>query len=372
MKSRETSRIKRLGVPAMMSLGGAILGFGLAASCTTFDDAVFLPDLRSGTAPNAGPGTPPASPLGDAGPSASEPPPTYLAIEDAANLCTMVNRCQELTKSIFRSVGVPVSPSNYSDCMTWLAGPIPPTRIGMAIQTSVLSCMAKAQTCQEAGACGALEQFGPNDPRCADATPGAAPTRCADNGATAIRCNFGNAVHCDNAFFGPGSTCAIAPDGSGVCVASPTCAGAEACLGSVLDRCTNLGVRVDVDCAMLGLSCGQNPKGAGLSCLANGERLSCTGISAQCVGDVVQVCNNEVISPFNCGELGGRCASPQGTPRCVRDDDACTPYDKGVNACDGDRIHLCISGRPVDFDCASVGLTCQTPTDGLPGHCARL
>src|SRR6185503_20798467 len=127
--------------------------------------------------------------------------PTYLSLEDAARACSLAFRCPELSTSITFSIGVPVDPLNFSDCMTWLAGPIPPTRVGFKAQKAVLACVAKATTCQAAGACGSAEQLAPDDPRCMDAGADVDLDRCEDNGATVIRCSVNYALHCGTSYF---------------------------------------------------------------------------------------------------------------------------------------------------------------------------
>jgi len=353
------SRLGRLGLPLGLGLIVSFFAVGVGGSCTIFTGIQDLP--------------PP-----DAGQEAGASPPAYLPVADAARLCSLIFRCQDLPTSITSSSGVPVDPGNFSDCMTWLAGPIPPSRVGFSLQKALLECMAKATTCAGAAACGSFEQLAANDPRCADAGADAGLDRCVDNGATVLVCSGNFALHCSTPYFGPGSTCRLDLNGLYWCASGDNCNVQTSCLGSVLDYCgvdtiNNMpaptGLRFGINCGVVGNTCGLDPDSGADDCLTDGQYRACSGIDRRCTGDVVEVCNGSSISLFKCADLGAKCVDAQGTPRCARSDDACTPFDANVNVCNGSMFHLCVGGKVVDFDCASIGKSCKPPAGSVPAQC---
>jgi hypothetical protein len=351
----------------IVGLGAAPLAFALAASCTIFDNIKDVP------APGADAGsdiTVEAAPEPDTGADAGPTLPSYLSLEDAARLCSLAYRCPELPSTLTSATGIPLDPQNYSDCMTWLAGPIPPTRIGFQLQATVLACMANAATCQAASSCGLIETILPGDPRCADAGPDASD-RCDDNGATVIRCNGRIALHCGNPYYGQGSTCLTGDEpGSYWCSTGENCTISASCLGSVLDYCGTDTLRNSINCAAIGTACAFDTDAGLHDCLTEGIFQPCETLSSGCKGDAVEVCNGDRKSLFNCKDINGTCVNPQGTARCTRPDDRCTPFDLDVNLCNGSTFHLCIGGKPVDFDCAAVGLSCKPSAGAVPAQCA--
>src|SRR5579862_1039640 len=64
----------------------------------------------------------------DTGPSSGG----YLSLADAARFCSRVFTCANLAASTQHSIGVPIDPNNYSACVSWLAGSLPPGRIGLS------------------------------------------------------------------------------------------------------------------------------------------------------------------------------------------------------------------------------------------------
>src|SRR4051812_10607487 len=324
-------RVGRLGLPAALGLVGAAIAASLGGSCTLFSG---IQDI------------PPPPPLPDAGPSL----PAYLSLEDAARVCSLSFRCPLLSTSITYSSGIPVDPTNYSDCMTWLAGPIPPSRVGFLLQQDMLHCMAKATTCVGATACAWDEQLATDDPRCAGGDAGAdagVPDRCDDNGATVLVCNSGFALHCGTAEYTPGSQCRKGSDGILWCSDADTCNVPDTCRGSVLDYCgydsvamKTTGLHFGIDCAAAGNSCGLDTDAGLDSCLTEGVYRPCVGIDAKCAGDVVEVCNGATVTLFKCAELDATCAVTQGPAQCVKSGAPCTPFDTAVNVCNGDKIHL--------------------------------
>jgi hypothetical protein len=307
----------------------------------------------------------------DAGSDAGPTQVSYLSVDDAARLCSLAFSCKELPATITSSTGVPIDSQNYSDCMTWLAGPIPPTRIGLQIQSAVLKCMAQATTCLAAATCGIIEQIPAGDPRCGDAGPDAAE-RCADNGATVLRCGSRFALHCNNPYYAPGNTC-LSGDGNKTfwCALEKNCSITQGCSGSVVEYCDVDALRNSINCAAIGTSCGVDPDAGNNECLTEGQLQFCATLSSSCKGDSVEVCNGDKKSLFYCKDINGTCANPQGAARCVREGDRCTPFDLDVNVCNGTSLHLCVGGKLVDFDCAGIGFTCKAASGSVPAQCSK-
>jgi hypothetical protein len=372
MASSGFPALARLHLPLIVGLGAAPLAFAFAASCTIFDNIKDVPASLSDGGPDTSIGvTPGPDTDSDGGSDAGPTQVAYLSVEDAARLCSLAFRCKELPATITGATSVPIDPQNYSDCMTWLTGPIPPTRIGLQIQASVLTCMAKATTCQAAGACGLVEQIPAGDPRCGDAGP-SEPERCADDGGTVLRCGPRFALHCNHPYYGPGSTCLSGDQNKTFwCATSKTCSVTQSCLGSLLEYCDIDGLRNNFNCAAIGTSCGVDPDGGNNDCLLEGQLQLCPSISSSCKGDAVEVCDGEKKSLFYCKDINGTCVNPQGTARCARPEDRCTPFDLDVNVCNGSKLHLCVGGKLVDFDCAGIGLSCKAAAGSVPAQCAQ-
>ena len=173
-----------VGRSVAFGLAGAVaIAIGAASACTTFDG------LSASSDGGVDAGVDQGVVVVDAAPEAAALP-TYLSEGDAAKACALVFRCPLLASSVITSVAVPVDPTNFTLCMDWLAGPLPPNRVGIPIQSSIFQCIANATTCSAAAACVPIENFLPGDPRCADAGAGdAGKEKCADDGGTVLRCN---------------------------------------------------------------------------------------------------------------------------------------------------------------------------------------
>ena len=349
------------------ALLAAFVGATLAAgSCTTFDGLV-AKDLDAGSQADAD---------ADAGPPASG---AYLSLENGARLCALAFECPTLPASITISGSIPIDPVNFSLCMTWVAGPIPPGRVGLDVQRDMLACVAAGPTCEAGGKCLSLERFDPGDPRCdtIDAGSGSGGAGGAGGGSTGtgsaldfcsaddtsvLHCGPSPvAIHCDVAYFGPGTSCLLGDNGEIWCSSGENCGISPSCSGSILEYCggtTNL--KFSINCLAIGNTCGVDPPSGSYDCLTDGTLRLCDTLSAVCAGDVVEVCDQDTTSLFKCAELGGTCNDDQGAAYCARADDECTPYDINVNVCDGTNIKLCVGGRRVSVDCASIDRTCTT------------
>jgi hypothetical protein len=341
----------------LATIGGAAVAVS-APSCTIFNGLSFDGGAASGSGGNT------STSSGSAGSGGMPHTPLhYLSMPDAAKFCSRIAECPEplLIQSTTNSVSVPLDPTNYSFCMTWIAGPIPADRIGVAYQRSVLECITNAADCDAANACSANEFYQGNDPRCAgelDAGLDSGAEQCVDNGNAVQRCDLLDGLHCDNGYFSS-SKCLLGDDGTRWCASATNCSITAQCVGSILEYCgapSNL--EFSIDCSTLGLTCGLDAKTQIVDCLTDGKRNVCATDTSQCDGPTAQVCNYEYYSPFHCAELGGTCDASHGNAFCRRTGDACTPFDADVNTCAGTKVKLCVGGQNVDFDCKSIGKTC--------------
>lgn len=351
MANVRSTRALRLALPIASLLAA------LAPSCTTFDGVTLQGDGGAESGDDAASCAP------------EDSPQALLPFADAARVCARVASCPLLSTSLALSNGVPVDPLTYSLCVHWLAAPVPPSRVGLPVQRQVLSCMAKATSCGDAAACLAFEALPAGDARCADA---GATSHCVDS-STVARCDQSLVFHCGAATFGPGAQCIQGNDGQYVC--GQTGCPPTACQGDLIDGCQYPAMRhVDTDCAAAGLNCGPDPSDPQqVTCLTEpGKVLACGAPgSTSCQGDKALVCVGGQLSEFDCSSLpGGTCTADGGGARCVVPrDDACSPYDADVDVCTGTTITLCVDGRHVCFDCASIGQQCVPGSGGATARC---
>jgi hypothetical protein len=302
----------------------------------------------------------------------------YLPLADGARLCSRVAECPLIAASFMVSMGLSVPTTNFAACVDLVSGRLPPTRVGVALQTATLACVAAARSCAEAGRCVPYESIADEDPRCAHASlpDGGWQNRCDGNG-TVVNCAYDQVLHCEHSFFGPGARCIVGDDGVGACGLDKNCAtGPSDCLGTLYEFCNGGNVRQTWECPLAGYVCGpdETVDGGGSSvCTQSGHVKACTTVGARCIGDVVSVCDGDNYSEYDCKALGAKCEASEGVPRCRRADDECTPLDVGIDACASDgteAIALCVSGKRATFDCASIGLRCVA-SPGARGSCAR-
>jgi hypothetical protein len=354
-----------------LSLGVAFL----PGPCTTFDG-----ESPGKIEPEAGVDAQPD--VVDAGPS------TYLSLQDAARVCSLVAQCGTLPYSIELSIGIAVDIDHFAACLHTLSSPIPPSRRGVSLQRAVLADIAKAGSCLQALAATPLELVAvPPDNRCT--APG---TRtCADNGRAAIYCPnpptdggtyAGTYARCGETRGGTSCVEVTIPDSGGVkvgvCGIGPC---ADASIGeayceqgnpSVLHTCDPNTYRLETryDCALVGLDCRRLGSGA-LTCFLPGFETACPYFgAADCVGDTARFCTAVDSagrwSTLACGEIGSECKGGYdiqtrigAPPTCVPKERECTPFDSDIGLCDGDAIRVCLSGKRDKFDCASIGRRCN-------------
>jgi len=338
---------------------------GIVAACTTFDGVGLPPPVPDASTDvvtvdvHAEDTTPPV-------------PAGYLQISEAARLCSLAFQCDPyLSSSALTAMAVPVDPVNYSLCMHWMAGPIPPDRVGIAVQAQTLQCIAAATTCAAAGSCISLENVAPSDPRCAGAGPDAGD-HCGDDGGTVFRCGQRYLLHCGSAYYAPGSVCMADVDGTHWCALGNNCSTQNSCIGTINDYCGNGSVlEFGINCAYDGYTCGMavNDDSGITSCYTGNMDLQCGSPGSTCAGTTLQVCDGSNLSNFDCAALGDTCSTQGGAAICVGTNDTCTPFDTSVNQCNGSSVSLCIGGHPVNFDCASIGKSCLPASGPTSGHC---
>ncbi len=350
---------ERLRASLPVLAGASLLAFG-ATVCTTFSgleaqDAT--PDAGA-DASDAG-----ADVVPDAAPTRS-----YLSLEDAARACSLVFRCPSLAPSLVASMAIPVDDMNYSLCLHWLAGPISKQRVGFGLQSEALTCVAGAGTCDDAAACLFAEVMSPGDPRCADAGDGGEET-CDDDGGTVLRCQYNYALHCNSAYYAPGSKCLEGINGWRGCGLEKGCTGGTSCVGSTLTYCATDSLKYGLNCAYMGYGCGIESD-SGYPCIPEDGFTICSIPGAsRCANDKVWVCDGLFESAFDCASLGFECTAVEGAPRCAPKAAACTPSDTDQNVCQGDSIDVCVGGDATTFDCASIGATCVPGSQGKTPHC---
>lgn len=279
----------------------------------------------------------------------------FLSLTDAARVCSKVKTCFKLGYSIGFSLLIPMDAKTYSTCVDVLASPLPPGRFGLAQQVATLKCVAEAADCSAAGLCLPYESISSTDPRC----QGEAGTvkACSPDNAAIYNCSTAFITHCDHEHFAGGS-CMASSSGDAECAAAPTCTqSASFCTGDVVEICMPSGFAFKVDCRFWGQTCGKDQGGGPNDCVLNGITPQCANDDVVCVADRVRACYGGYYGEIDCLAGGAKCdAWP--TAHCARPDDACTQTDLGINTCNGDAIELCVAGKRMSFDCASIGLAC--------------
>jgi hypothetical protein len=301
----------------------------------------------------------------------------YLSVADAARFCSKALTCPNLALSTQHSIGVPIDANNYSACVSWLAGQLPPNRIGLPQADSLLRCAESAGTCAAANACMWWEVMAPNDLRCAGIDGG--DIACSPTADAIYNCSDTPPYiwHCNSEVYYPGSSCvfddASASGGFFGCAVANGCAGVSPtgqCMGNVTAYC-GLGDHVFAyDCSVLGLPCGYDKSVPTYDCLTNGKEIFCpdSGAPPACAGSVVSLCAGSFQGGIDCSSFNATCDGT-GTPRCKLPGDTCSPSDATVNVCSGDGISLCVSGQPTTLDCTSIGLHCVQGSGAQTPHC---
>lgn len=347
---RPLASLAALAVAVTFVLIGALV----PASCMTFS-GLTVPEKKTMSV--------------DATPEGGPPPVVgFLSLSDAAKVCSQIFKCPQLAQSVLRAIAVPLDRLNFSLCMDWVAGPVPQTRVGRTSQAETLACVAAAPTCGEAAKCLSQEIMAADDPRCVG-QPVDAGDRCSPDGLAVIRCQYLDVLNCQTARYGPGSKCLKGTDGRYWCGVDRNCPPLDTCQGSLLDYCGTSGVHASINCASAGYTCGMDPDSGYNDCLTGDRLRACTAEGATCNGDVVAVCDAFNISEFDCASMGAKCAKNGSSARCARDTDQCSPLDGNLNTCTDSTLSLCVGGKPVAFDCASIGKNCVPGKGSQSGRC---
>jgi hypothetical protein len=353
------------------------LAAGAFAACTTFDG---LSAREGGNPPPNDSGHP-----GDSGgsdspvqPDATPKQTSFTSLQDAVKICALAMQCPKLPQSVQASLAIPLDTMNFSLCVDWLAGPLPPNRVGVANQATELQCVAKGQTCLGALACISQEFLDDTDPRCKglpdaglDAAPGT--YQYCDDGGSVVRCDpqfLHDVLHCNSGYYSPGSTCTRGSDGTKTCSSGADCP-QTTCSGNLLVFCGINNTHQGQNCAIEGLTCGEDvTDDSGIpTCLTTDRYVSCSAQGTDCAGPAATVCDGFQRSQFDCDALGGTCTKAAGTARCKRPNDACAPDDPTINQCSATTISLCVGGKATSIDCATVGLKCVPGNASVSGHC---
>jgi hypothetical protein len=154
-----------------------------------------------------------------------------------------------------------------------------------------------------------------------------------------------------------------------------TVGSAPSCAGNQLVRCSQeagtggMGGTTEFDCAGAGLVCVTGTNGV-VDCGIG----SCSGLSANCVGDKLQYCATGIVRELDCGEAKATCVST-GVPHCRGTGAPCSqtsldPLDPPALRCDGTRVVTCVDGQEASFDCATLQLGCYANVNRKAFGCA--
>jgi hypothetical protein len=111
-------------------------------------------------------------------------------------------------------------------------------------------------------------------------------------------------------------------------------------------------------------------------CSADGQTIrksDAEKITARCEGTVLVTVAKAYYGRFDCAAVGAVCKSNGDAALCAFATDDCTPWDPDVDICDGDghTIRVCVGGKRVSFDCASIGARCAVPSDATYATCTK-
>ncbi len=329
--------------------------------CTTFD------------------GESPSEPDAGVDVDAAPPDATYLSLADAVSVCVLVGRCPTLQYSIGLSLGIPLDQKELPACVQMLAGKIPSSRRGLELQRGALARIVSKKDCGEALETLPVELIA--DQRCNI-------RRGCNNATEAVACDdssgqlIGTINRCATDRGGPQCTTVTLPnDGGtyGVC-SEGACTGtfvADAhCEGTKLVTCDPQfsKIKSTFDCAWVGLGCGKGSSDYA-TCLSPEMSAKCPGFgAADCFGDTMRYCisgdSQQSWSTFACAEVGASCEGGRFVdgggvpPVCTPKDAECSPFDADIGACDASNVALCVDGKRLSFDCATLGKQCDRVAKG--------
>ena len=355
---------------AALSLGASL---ACAAACTVFDG------LEPAT---GGGGSAATSDGGEGGAFAScatQSPACVLPELEAARLCARLASCEGLAAGLALSTGLPLAELdtdgaqlgfNFSACVDWLTAPLEAAHAGFASVSSALNCVSATSDCTSAGACLPTTLMEPDDPRC----DGVTGSVCA--GQDLIECEGREITACDHPSFGIATECdgTLAPTCRvGPCSDPGTRCDVDGAGVEYAVECTEAGDELVMSCSSHGLEC---TEGVGCSDDSGAAPTCTTPFAQRCRGASVATCTTRsepsVLEALIDCEAGGLVCVEEGlSARCARPDAACSPYDAGINVCEGSAIALCLGGERVVLDCADLGMACANGrADGTSGRCS--
>lgn len=377
-RGHEWERQHRRNTLAPSSLLVAIVG---VSACTVFD-GVTLPETNSSSTSSSssssssdvsssntssssgesssgtssGSSTSSSSGAGGGQPASST---LYLSVKDATAVCSRAFTCQFLATSIAVSLGIPADDTNFSQCLTWLAAPVP-TLPGAGSQKQILECVADAADCASAAACLPTQVIDPADPACSGGS------KCID-AMTAADCAAHVLHHCGAPAFASQSSCTEAAGVAACTKQSCNMPGAASCSNGALSTCTTAGL-MNARCQVAGLSC--VPTGADSAECAGLSTCATPGISS-CDGDIALACGDAQNAGYDCASIGEVCLSEvNGEARCDPQGAACAPSSPQANVCSANKksINVCVGGKIVSASCPS-GTKCMGPQGGKSAYC---
>ena len=254
-------------------------------------------------------------------------PPSARDIEDA-EVCALLSACVDFEGEFSSSVG------GFVACSV-------ATRDWAIDRDALTACVMDATDCAAAADClNAGEAPGSCDPF---ATPG----RCDGDIARVCRSYVQVAQDCAAL----GLSCVEDAAGQVFCGPPGACERSE-CDGNTLIGCRN-GARYLEDCGEQVCVVAEELAGSAI-CAGEGE--PCEGRIFRCDGDVAVSCRFGRIRRETCGP--GLCSTTDGA-FCMT-----SPECDGLPRCEGSSIVHCAGGVPSRVDCAQLGATTCTGTDG--------
>jgi hypothetical protein len=245
--------------------------------------------------------------------------------------------------------------------MDWLAGPIPSTRLGTDDQRKVLRCVAGAGSCAGVAKCVYWNRLDCDAGQCSGEShcEGATKVEGYDSGAYF-------AYRCDNINASGLATCLTVPDAGTLTCGQAACDGltyAGTCVGNTLYWCDDTyDIKHFENCQLYGATCGGDGTGNNYCWWAD-----CTYTGSHCIGQgMVETCYGAEATTFDCRADLGLCEQKGEHAHCVWGT-KCNTFDPDVNVCSNDLLHVCIGGKPLDYDCTKIGQKC-IPGIGICGE----
>jgi hypothetical protein len=253
--------------------------------------------------------------------------------------------------------------------MDWLAGPIDPSRPGLAEQQSILRAVAPTSSCLAAAA--ALPVQPSQATTCTNGCAGPAAVNVCPTGGAAF------SAACATPYFGQAGTCILPDGGAAACVTAGPCSGGLSCpdTSTLRDCHPDAATSTSYDCALSGRQCASGG-GMAAACVVPGKLAPpCPAkqLKDTCDGDSVLHCAGDLLAQTEiaCGAVGRTCTTQNaaGAARCVGGSDSCNAFDPQQNQCSGTSISVCIGGAKTAVDCATFDAGCVPGDATHTAHC---